>query len=145
MCTWIPVKFRRDSLHLPYVRKQVNFYLSYSSITYIRKLRIYESMADEQQAAVAHKTTLSATITAPKQHKLVITKLVNPVGDQTALQTGLAKFVVELPREKSQKEPPVGAQMLHLADDNQTTETGWTKVKHRTNPSQNKNSMKTSN
>eukprot|EP00957_Ditylum_brightwellii_P158785 12086325-Ditylum_brightwellii.AAC.1 len=84
-------------------------------------------MADEQQAAVAHKTTLSATIMAPKQHKLVITKLVNPVGGQTALQTGLTKFAVELPREQSQKEPPAGAQTLHLVDDNQATETGWTK------------------
>eukprot|EP00957_Ditylum_brightwellii_P138034 10523270-Ditylum_brightwellii.AAC.1 len=102
-------------------------------------------MADEQQAAVAHKMKLSATITAPKQHKSVITQLVNPVGDQTTLQNGLIKYAVELPREKSQQEPPAGAQTLHLVDDNQATKTGWTKVKHQINPSQNKYWMKTSN
>eukprot|EP00957_Ditylum_brightwellii_P160027 12181385-Ditylum_brightwellii.AAC.1 len=62
-------------------------------------------MADEQREAAAHKTTRNATITAPNQHAQVITKLGNPVGDQPATQTGLTKFVVELPREKSWKEP----------------------------------------
>eukprot|EP00957_Ditylum_brightwellii_P168879 12854377-Ditylum_brightwellii.AAC.1 len=66
-------------------------------------------MADEQQAAAAHKRTQSATTTAPKQDATVITKLVNPVWDQPAMQTGLTKFAVELPREKSRKEHPAGA------------------------------------
>ena len=136
MYTSIKITSGTNSLHLPYVRKQVSFYVNYSSITYVRKLRIYENMADEQQAAAAHKTTQNATTTAPKQHATVITKLVNPVGDQPAMQTGLTKFAVELPREKSWKEPPAGAQSLILADDHHATDTEWTTVQHRTNPSQ---------
>jgi hypothetical protein len=102
-------------------------------------------MADEQQAAAAHKTTQSATTTAPKQHATVITKLANPVGDQPAMQTGLTKFAVELPREKSWKEPPASTQLLILADDHHATDTEWTTVQHRINPSQSKPTIKTSN
>ena len=82
---------------------------------------------------------------APKQHATVITMLVNPVGDQPAMQTGLTKFAVELPREKSWKEPPAGAQSLILADDHHAIDTEWTKVQHRINLSQSKHTINTSN
>eukprot|EP00957_Ditylum_brightwellii_P038485 2908632-Ditylum_brightwellii.AAC.1 len=66
-------------------------------------------MADEQRDAAAHKTTRNVITKAPIQHETVITKLGNPVGDQSALQIGLTTLAVELPREKSWKEPPAGA------------------------------------
>jgi hypothetical protein len=93
-------------------------------------------MADEQRDAAAHKTTRNATTTAPNQHAPVITKLGNPVGDQSATQIGLTTFAVELPREKSWKEPPAGAQSLIVADDHHANDTEWTTVQHRLNPSQ---------
>ena len=93
-------------------------------------------MADEQRDAAANKTTRNATITAPNQHEMDITKLGNPVGDQSASQIGLTTFAVELPREKSWKEPPAGAQSLILADDHHATDTEWTTVQYRMNPNQ---------
>ena len=96
-------------------------------------------MADEQRDAAANKTTRNATITAPNQHEMDITKLGNPVGDQSASQIGLTTFAVELPREKSWKEPPAGAKSLIVADKHHANDKEWTTVQQRANPSQHTN------
>ena len=96
-------------------------------------------MAEEQRDAAAHKTTRNAITTAPNQHEMGITKLGNPVGDQSAPQIGLTTFAVELPREKSWKEPPAGATSLIVADNHHENDKEWTTVQHRANPSQSRN------